>query len=162
MPHWPGNGVKMASHSNFKLKFWRPLDLVRDSLFEFDVNWEVWVLWVFIWLIIGHRKATNIRLIGQWRKNGVTQQLSTKIFRKAFRCSWRFLVSIWCDLKSLVSRSNHPVVNCSMPEKNWKSSIKSASIFLQWSLNILWRFIRKRRTVENKCKWVAKFACWNI
>ena len=76
MSDWPGNERKITSHSNFKLRFSKKcLDLVRGFQYEFDVNWEVWLPWVLIWLKIGHCKARNVRLAGQRRKNDVTQKL---------------------------------------------------------------------------------------
>ena len=65
MSDWPGNDGEMTSLSNFKLRFSkRPLDLVRDFLFQFGLISEVWLPWVRIWVKIGHCKARNVRLAG--------------------------------------------------------------------------------------------------
>ena len=53
---------------------------------------------------IRHCKTRNVILAEKRQRNGVTQQFHSKIFWEAFRCSLRFFVSIWCDLRSLVPR----------------------------------------------------------
>ena len=85
MSDWKGNDEKITSHSNFKLKFSKkPLDLTADFLFQFGLIWEICFAWVLLWLKIGHCKARNVKLTGQWRRNDVMKWLQTKIFWKVF------------------------------------------------------------------------------
>ena len=54
MSNWPGNGRKVTSHNNFKLRFSeRSLDVVRGFLFQFGLIWKVWLPEVIIYLKIG-------------------------------------------------------------------------------------------------------------
>ena len=105
---WKRNEGKTTSHSNLQLRFSeRSLDLVRGFLVQFGLIWNVWLPWVLIWLKIGHCKARNVKLVGQWRKSDVTQQLQNKIFSTVFRYSLKGFFSVWCNLRSLASMGTH-------------------------------------------------------
>ena len=79
--HLLANTGKMTSNSSFKERFSESfLDPVRGFQLEFDMIWEVQLPCVLIYSKIRHCKAMNIGLAGQRQKNGVTQQLQSKIF----------------------------------------------------------------------------------
>ena len=73
---------------------------------------ELWLPWVIIGLIIGHCKTRNVRLAGQQQKNDVTQQLQNKKFER-FLNAVSIFAQFWCNLRYLVTRSNHLVKNWS-------------------------------------------------
>ena len=47
--------------------------------------------------------------LGNDGKNKVIKQIQTKVFSKAFGSSYRDLVWIWCDLRSLATSGNQPL-----------------------------------------------------
>ena len=83
--HWQGNGRKMTSHSNFKLKFFKRFwDVITGFMFQVGVIWEAWFPGVIIQLKVDYLKRSNITLAGQRRKNDVTEQIQINDFWKGF------------------------------------------------------------------------------
>ena len=108
--HWPDNDKKMTSHINFKLRFSkRSLDLVRGfilNLMWFETFGCQW--WSCKW------KMTILKqVMSDWPGNDriMTSHSNFKLrySETSLDVVRGFFVSIWCDLRSLVTRGNHLV-----------------------------------------------------